>query len=678
MVRIVDENGDHLIDEAGVFAVDEVPNPPDPQALLYGASAPGANIDRITKFAQHRIWTNMMHNCDELISHDGIVFDDSRPITVDADGWVASLLSGQQVTFFLTNQMPENLALAGDDTWVVLYDGDGGASHDALVPKNDLTLVPGSRTAGRFECTMIPTDAGMRIWQATCNAGDPVKNIRVVPKIFEKTFDTTNHYHPNFRASVVADNLTCFRLIELNKTRDNLTTSWANRTRLTNFSWNVDSGVPYEEQIRMCNYFLVDYWPSIPYHWQVADANALGSLVFTDLDTRLRFIPEYINEPWNAQFFWAALLVAAGNIKYPLLTNFEAQLTYYGFYAATLFTELETIFTGDQAYRLNPMLNCQAANEWTGRTMMDAEVTGPTDLAYMHISWLSPAAYIGHGLGDEPQAVTGPAQDHNPDTTLNMTVEQKVASLAVYLDEFLVAGGDFQIHLQNAWDRGIGVCVYETNHHAIGGTTTLQNNADLTAALIELIEADEIEPVLLDFWTRVGNLIRGDGVGQVAGGPLMVFTRSRGHTKANNWGIRRFEAELMSLAPMARAWQAWSSTATYSPMVLITSSGAVSRADGYAVESRGNLMGGFVTFSGFPVAGSPQVLVVRDGPAGQVLREIPLYGDASVAARFDVPFHLVNGLYVSGLSGMSGDEQVDMQLYFHSLGPEPVGQAFPR
>lgn len=101
-------------------------------------------------------------------------------------------------------------------------------------------------------------------------------------------------------------------------------------------------------------------------------------------------------------------------------------------------------------------------------------------------------------------------------------------------------------------------------------------------------------------------------------------------------------------------------------------------ADGYVIENRGTLRSVYISFSGMAVSGAPDIMVVRDGPSGQVLLKLPLYGVPTVGLVIPIPVEVENGVYVTGISGLSGYEAVEATFVFENREPGQSDQEFPR
>lgn len=105
---------------------------------------------------------------------------------------------------------------------------------------------------------------------------------------------------------------------------------------------------------------------------------------------------------------------------------------------------------------------------------------------------------------------------------------------------------------------------------------------------------------------------------------------------------------------------------------------AVPFADGYVSQGRGQLRGGKLFVSGMPVAGAPVVVTITDGPGGDLLWSIPLYGTPTIAIDLDIPFKIEAGVYITGLAAVVGT-QIVSGMFIHEVNePGPQPQAEPK
>jgi hypothetical protein len=86
------------------------------------------------------------------------------------------------------------------------------------------------------------------------------------------------------------------------QTNDNPATDWQDRTQPTRFSYTGDTGVPYEQIIKLANTLKKDVWINVPYHATEDYVRQMARLFRDGLDPSLHLYVEYSNEVWNSQF----------------------------------------------------------------------------------------------------------------------------------------------------------------------------------------------------------------------------------------------------------------------------------------------------------------------------------------------------------------------------------------
>ncbi|HYF15650.1 MAG TPA: hypothetical protein VD971_11325 [Phycisphaerales bacterium] len=92
------------------------------------------------------------------------------------------------------------------------------------------------------------------------------------------------------------------RFMDAHLTNDNPTTSWNQRTKMTDIIWRQKTGVPYEAAIDLCNMVGADYWVCVPFRADDDFVTNLATLVRDRLDPGLNVYVEFSNEVWNTLF----------------------------------------------------------------------------------------------------------------------------------------------------------------------------------------------------------------------------------------------------------------------------------------------------------------------------------------------------------------------------------------
>lgn len=113
-------------------------------------------------------------------------------------------------------------------------------------------------------------------------------------------------------------------------------------------------------------------------------------------------------------------------------------------------------------------------------------------------------------------------------------------------------------------------------------------------------------------------------------------------------------------------------------VVRLTSNAAALFADGYVKEKRGTLRAFVLTSNGMPTAGTPPTIEIKDGVSGPTLFKVSMYGIDTNAVEVCIPIEVETGLYVSGVSALSGTQGVEVTFIFEERDPAPADQEFPR
>ena len=186
--------------------------------------------------------------------------------------------------------------------YVLLYEGTGTFSFGF-----DAQVV--STAPGRIELDVNPTDAGIFMQITSSQAGDHVRNVRLLLPGTEATYES-NPFNPEF-----INKLAPFSTIRFNEwgnkwvSNENTWTQWSERSVPTYYSQNQVNGVAYEHMVALCNQTGKNMWINVPYQFGNDDAflDSLAHLLRDQLDPDLKVYLEYTWEIWrfgSAQNNW--------------------------------------------------------------------------------------------------------------------------------------------------------------------------------------------------------------------------------------------------------------------------------------------------------------------------------------------------------------------------------------
>lgn len=226
--------------------------------------------------------------------------------------------------------------------YVLLYEGAGTFAF-ADWTANTVT----SNEPGRIEFTIdAVNENGIHIEIQSSEAGNPVRNIRIIQDIYENDYQT-QPYLPGFEELI--SNFETIRFMDWNFTNNNSDTNWSDRTSPSFHTQAVwEQGVAWEHLIDLANYFQKDIWINVPH---LADENYLtqmATLFRNELNPDLTIYLEYSNECWNWIFDQTHWLNENGPFAGNIGTN-------YGYYSLEMLEAWEVIFSG-QENRLKTVL----------------------------------------------------------------------------------------------------------------------------------------------------------------------------------------------------------------------------------------------------------------------------------------------------------------------------------
>ncbi|MBI5832698.1 MAG: hypothetical protein HZB16_10375 [Armatimonadetes bacterium] len=349
------------------------------------AMAIGTNLASIRDWSTANPFVDAMKSSRPWLSGAPGVWQDQRPLDLDAHGWVRSLQPGQIARTLMFWDRP-NTYPAG--RYVVDYKGRGTLAYEGAWRRT-------GGAAGRDELEVDPSRGGLAL---SITATDPTDYLRDI-HVTTAGAGAEPLFHPLF-----LDSLRGYRCLRfMNWAEQNLTQgdarlaaqpkTWADRPTVEDARWSI-RGVPVEVMCSLANRLGVDAWFSIP--WTVDDeyvrlfARSVGRL----LDPKLRAYVEYSNEVWNAEYPQTrhaqtqGAALGLGDRARPWESG--------GMYHARRSTEIMTLCEQEiPAPRLVRVLAWQAAGPWWFENILLK-----TGEAAAHHDALAIAPYFGGYLGN--------------------------------------------------------------------------------------------------------------------------------------------------------------------------------------------------------------------------------------------------------------------------------------
>ncbi len=400
-------------------------------------------------------------------------WDDGRPLDVDAQGWVRSLLPGQIArTTMLWGPLPTRPA----GRYVVLYEGEGTLSYGGSA-----RLV--SSAPGR-DVLEVDATAGIELDIVAANPGNYVRNIRVImpggiyasdPYTLVTEPDPARsdwlsfeeHYseivfHPDFLASLRG--FAAVRFSGWQHPNDSTEVSWADRPHPDDARWTTQ-GVPLEIICQLANRVGFDPWFNLSYQADDDYFRQAATLIRDQLDPALTPYIEYSNEVWNTVFPQYAYARSQGLALQLDTDPNRAAIRYYARRATQMFTIFETVY----ADRPQGFTAVAGSSEWT------ADITSLI-LDYPDTAAHTDLVAIGGYFGFEA------TWNQNCDRIANMTIDQFLDYLAT--EALPLALQRTQAHLPITQAHNIPLAIYEGGQHltvndCAGNTAKRQTIEDL-------------------------------------------------------------------------------------------------------------------------------------------------------------------------------------------------------
>lgn len=206
-------------------------------------------------------------------------------------------------------------------TYTLLYDGEG-----ELDLWGDADIV--SRQPGIILATVTPgVDNIIQLRIDSSNPQNHVRNIRFLMPGTANTYEASPYYQPWL------DKLAPFKALRFmdwgqtnswgyndawesyNEDSDSIRQPWAARSRMTDYTWTQNKGVPYEVMVDLCNRLQKDMWICVPHNASNEYIREMATLVRDQLDPSLTVYVEYSNELWNWIFGQAQWLNKFGCVQ---------------------------------------------------------------------------------------------------------------------------------------------------------------------------------------------------------------------------------------------------------------------------------------------------------------------------------------------------------------------------
>lgn len=437
-------------------------------------------------------------------------------LILDSDGWITELPLGT-VASTIVSVLGNKHFPSGD--YVILYDGEGVIkvpNHDykSIKPGRMVVNINGEKGIFRLDITKV-------------NPQNYIKNIRVVPKAQEKTYQQ-NHWNPTFLARW--SGVACLRFMDFMATNNSQIVTWKDREKPSDASFAI-KGAPVEWLVDLANQLNCDAWFCMPHKADDDYIKQFALYVKEHLKPELRAWVENSNEVWNGGFQQQKDAATAGqNLNFSRDSG-KAASRYYAYRSGQIFKIWTDVYKGHD--RFVRILAAQAA--YTG---VAEEIMRFQDAA-KNADVLAIAPYVGFSV---------PAKDEKglDDKFVSTWNLEQVFE---HLNKFTLPESIQLIksHQKIADDYGLKLVAYESGQHLVGFAGG-ENNERLNN-LFYSANADarmgEIYTKSLTAWAQNG------------GDLTCSFNSVGGWSKWGSWGLLQNHDDAPASSPKFVASVKW-------------------------------------------------------------------------------------------------------------------------
>lgn len=335
---------------AGVFGIGVARQKADKKTIPVANARLGINLSAVA------YWSSEFPFVD-LFKQSGAWFVEgqdsaSAGLVLDADGWIAQLALGA-VASTIISAFDGNHFPSGD--YVILYDGEG-----VIKVPNHLYK---AAQPGRMVVNVNAQKGIFRLDISKVNPQNYIKNIRVVPKAHEETYQH-NRWSPHFLARW--SGVACLRFMDFMQTNGSQHSVWSQRGKPTDARF--DKGVPLEWLVDLANQLRCDAWFCLPHKANDDYIKQFAHYVKDNLKPELRAWVEHSNEVWNGGFQQSKDASQAGlQLKFAD-KPWEAAFRYYAHRSVQIFKIWTDVYQGHD--RFVRVLASQAATAYSAEQIL--------------------------------------------------------------------------------------------------------------------------------------------------------------------------------------------------------------------------------------------------------------------------------------------------------------------
>ena len=429
----------------------------------------------------------------------------SSGLQIDAEGWVSQLPLGMVASTIISSLVNGHFP-SGD--YVILYEGEGQIKVPNY-PYQSAKLEQSANT-GRLLVNVNGQKGVFRLDILNTNPQNYIKNIRVIPKQFETTYQQ-NPWNLDFLSRW--QGVACIRFMDFMITNNSPQASWHDRPQPKDASC-VSKGVSLELMIDLANRLNTEPWFCMPHQADDDYVKQFAGTVKANLNPHLRAWVEYSNEVWNGGFEQNAYAAKQGQRLKFAEKPWEAACKYTAYRSVQIFKLWQQVF-GDSSHFVR-VLAAQAAYSGVAEQVLSFEQ------AAKKADVLAIAPYLNFSVAPN-------AEDGMTDKVVaNWSLDQLFNHLNQVIAPMSVQW--IQSNKKVADQYGLKLVAYEAGQH-LAGVAGAENNEQLTQLFLKA-NADtrmgELYTQYLSAWANNG-------------GDLLCHFNSVGEwSKWGSWGLLQY------------------------------------------------------------------------------------------------------------------------------------------
>jgi hypothetical protein len=475
---------------------------------LAGLTDYSTQLPFLDAFRTARSWYTICGDEDPSCQGKG---DSNAEVKLDLDeqGWVKSLPkpgTGASYTRAATLLYRDIPGAYPTGRYVVLYDGEGKLLYEFESRKIEEESKP-----GRDVINVAGGAAGICIHITETdpkNTGNYIRNIRVVPEQYEKTF-ATQIFNPAWVDKIKG--FQTVRFMDWMETNNSTQKNWEDRPKPQDYTWQ-GKGAPVEVMVALANQIKSDPWFNLPHMATDDYIKNFAQYVNKHLDPGLKVYVEYSNEVWNWMFQQAQYASEQGKARWGQDLG-DAWMQFYGMRAAQVCDIWKKEVFKEASNRVFCVIGTQTAWKGLEESILNAPkwVAEGNEPPYKHgIDGLGITGYFSGSLGKPENLDTVLSWRSDPDGGFGKAFKQlREGSLLKDGDALPDTISLFEYHSKVAKEKGLQLVAYEGGTHVVG-MGGAQDNEKLTEFMIAINKHPEmynIYTLLLNGWKKNGGTL---------------------------------------------------------------------------------------------------------------------------------------------------------------------------